>query len=268
MTANRYHHLSWLNGVDLFEAAFSSQTFSRHAHEGFSIGAIAEGAGGYVCRGERMVLPAGTLSLMNPEEPHTGHAAAGHVRYNMLYVTEEAVRDLLAPVRLRGFAEIAPPDRGLLLRRALTSLARRLNAAPHPDWRLAAEEAVHEVLALAFTHYGRADLRPAGHEPVTVARLREEIAAGVDEGRDLTLGGLAASAGLSPSYFIRSIARETGMTPHAHVLRCRVTRARSLLLQGVPAAEAALAAGFCDQAHMIRQFRRQLGVTPGSLVRH
>ncbi len=43
MTANRYHHLSWLNGVDLFEAAFSSQTFSRHAHEGFSIGAIAEG---------------------------------------------------------------------------------------------------------------------------------------------------------------------------------------------------------------------------------
>ena len=268
MAANRYHHLSWLNGIDLFEAAFSSQTFARHAHEGFSIGAIAEGAGGYVCRGERMVLPAGTLSLMNPEEPHTGHAAAGHVRYNMLYVPESAVRDLLAPVRLRGFAEIAPPDQGLVLGRALARLAGRLNAAPHPDWKLAVGEAVHDVLALAFSHYGRAELRAAGREPDSVSRLREEIAAGVEEGRSLTLGELAASAGLSPSYFVRSIARATGMTPHAHVLRCRVARARQLLLQGMPAAEAAVAAGFCDQAHMIRQFRRQLGVTPGSLIRH
>ncbi|MBL3562721.1 AraC family ligand binding domain-containing protein, partial [Rhodovulum sulfidophilum] len=60
MQRNRYHHISWLGGIELFEAAFSTQTFPRHAHEGFAIGAISEGAGGYLCRGENMVLPAGS----------------------------------------------------------------------------------------------------------------------------------------------------------------------------------------------------------------
>ncbi|VDS08459.1 AraC-like ligand binding domain protein [Paracoccus haematequi] len=124
MQRNRYHHLSWHHGIELFEAAFSTQTFSRHAHAGFATGAIAEGAGGYVCRGESMVLPAGSLSLMNPEEPHTGHAAAGRVHYNMLYVPESAVLGLRD---LRGFAEIAPRDHGFRLTRALHVLARRLN---------------------------------------------------------------------------------------------------------------------------------------------
>ncbi|NPD15205.1 hypothetical protein HOY34_08330 [Xinfangfangia sp. D13-10-4-6] len=127
MPRNRLHHLAWHHGIELFEAEFSSQTFARHAHEGFAIGAIAEGAGGYICRGESMVLPAGSLSLMNPEEAHTGHAAAGRVRYNMLYVSEAAVREVLGLSRLKGFAQIAPQDQGFALTRALARLAACLN---------------------------------------------------------------------------------------------------------------------------------------------
>lgn len=268
MTTNQYHHLSWHHGIELFEAAFSTQTFSRHAHAGFAIGAIAEGAGGYVCRGESMVLPAGSLSLMNSEEPHTGHAAAGRVRYNMLYVPEQAAREVLGLRDLRGFAEIAPRDRGFRLTRALHVLAQRLNDRAGPDWRLAAEEAVHDVLAGAFAHHGRAELRAPGQEPRALAILRERIAAGVEAGESLTLDDLAAEIGLHPSYLVRSVARATGMTPHAHVIQHRVLHARRLLLDGVPAAEAAIAAGFCDQAHLIRQFRRHYGVTPGALIRH
>ena len=143
MQANRYHHLGWYHGIELFEAAFSHQTFGRHAHEGFAIGAIAEGAGGYVCRGETMVLPAGTLSLMNPEEPHTGHAAADRVRYTMLYASEAAVRAVLGLRVLRGFAAIAPRDRGLRLGRALAHLAHCLNAPPSPGNRPDAPHASH-----------------------------------------------------------------------------------------------------------------------------
>lgn len=268
MQQNRYHHLGWHHGIELFEAAFSRQTFSRHAHEGFAIGAIAEGAGGYICRGESMVLPAGSLSLMNPEEPHTGHAAAGHVRYNMLYAPEDAVRAVLDLKALPGFAEVAPRDHGFQAAQALGLLAGRLNAPRGPDWQLAVEEAVHAVLAHAFARYGRARLRRAGSEPRAVQILRERIAAGVETGDSLKLEDLAAEAGLHPSYMIRSFSRATGITPHAYVLQRRVAHARRLLLEGLPAAEAAVESGFCDQAHMIRQFRRQLGVTPGALISH
>lgn len=268
MQRNLYHHLGWHHGIDLFEAAFSTQTFCRHAHEGFAIGAIAEGAGGYLCRGESMVLPAGSLSLMNPEEPHTGHAAAGRVRYNMLYVSENAVRAILALRHLRGFSAIAPQDRGLRLTRSLAALAHRLNTRDAADWQIAVEEAVHDVLVQAFTHYGGAEPRAAGREPVAVRLVRARIAASVGTGERLTLADLAGEAGLNVSYLIRSVKRATGLTPHAHVVQARVDHARRMLLSGTPAAEAAIAAGFCDQAHLIRQFRRHCGVTPGALIRH
>ncbi|MBD9529771.1 AraC family transcriptional regulator [Paracoccus sp. PAR01] len=268
MLRNRYHHLGWHHGIELFEAALSNQTFARHAHEGFAVGAIVQGAGGYLCRGESMVLPTGSLSLMNPEEAHTGHAAAGRVRYNMLYVSEVAVREVLGLRDLRGFAEIAPRDRGRKLTQALSRLASCLNVARTTDQRLVTEEAVHEVLAQAFTHYGRAELRQPGQEPAAIRALLDRIDAGVATGEIPTLTDLAAGVGLNRSYLIRSTVRATGLTPHGHVLRARVNHARRLLLDGTPAVEAAITAGFCDQAHLIRQFRRHLGVTPGALIRH
>jgi AraC-like DNA-binding protein len=268
MQRNRYHHLGWHHGLELFEAAFSTQTFARHAHEGFAIGAIVEGVGGYVCRGESMVLPAGSLSLMNPEEPHTGHAAAGRVRYNMLYASEDAVRALLGLRHLRGFAVVAPQDKGLRLTHALAALAHRLNRPAQADWSIGVEEAIHDVLAQAFSHYGGAELRAAGREPVAVKLVCARIAAGVDAGEALTLAELAGEAGLNVSYLIRVVKRATGLTPHAHVVQARVDRARRMLLDGVAAAEVALAAGFCDQAHLIRQFRRHYGVTRSALILH
>lgn len=268
MQRSRYHHLGWLHGIDFFEAAFSTQTFTRHAHEGFAIGAIAEGAGGYHCRGESMVLPAGSLSLMNPEEAHTGHAAAERVRYNMLYVSETAVRAILGLGALRGFAEIAPRDRGLRLSQALSRLAGCLNSAQMADHRLAVEEAVHAVLAEAFAHYGRAELRRPGKEPAAIRAMLCFIEDGVAAGKALSLPDLAAAVDLNPSYLIRSTVRATGLTPRGHVVRARLDHARRLLLGGAPAVEAAIAAGFCDQAHLIRHFRRHYGVTPGALIKH
>lgn len=265
---NRYHHLSAHHGVELFEAAFSTQTFPRHAHEGFAIGAITAGAGGYRCRGETMVLPRGTLSLMNPEEPHTGHAAAGQVRYKMLYVSETALRAILGLRRLHGFTRIDPRDDGHRLTRALTRLAACLNDPAMTDRDLATGEALHTALSLALCTHGRAVLRPPGHEPAVIRRLRAQIHEGVACGDDLSLARLSAEAGLAPSYLIRSTARATGLTPHGLVLRARLDHARHLLLSGTPAVQAALAAGFCDQSHLIRQFRRHYGVTPGALIRH
>jgi len=268
MLQNRYHHFGWHHGMELFEAAFSTQTFSRHAHEGFAIGAIVAGAGGYVCRGESMVLPSGSLSLMNPQEAHTGHAAAGQVRYSMLYADEAAVRAVLGLRVLRGFPDIATSDRGLKVTHALRRLTDSLSAPGAIDQRLVAEEAMHDILALAFTHYGRAELRRPGQEPAAIRRLIERIRAGVETGAALTLAELAADTGWTVSYLIRATARATGLTPHGHVLRARVDLARRLLLEGTPAAQAALAAGFSDQAHLIRHFRRHYGVTPGALIRH
>ncbi|MNN49789.1 Helix-turn-helix domain protein [compost metagenome] len=55
---------------------------------------------------------------------------------------------------------------------------------------------------------------------------------------------------------------------HEYVIRRRVERARTLLLQReLPASQVALEAGFSHQSRMARCMRRILGATPRQLVR-
>jgi AraC-like DNA-binding protein len=61
---------------------------------------------------------------------------------------------------------------------------------------------------------------------------------------------------------IRLFRERTGLPPHAFQVAHRVRRARRLLEAGAPIAAAAAEAGFADQSHLHRHFRRSLGLTP------
>ncbi|WID98855.1 AraC family transcriptional regulator [Bosea vestrisii] len=83
----------------------------------------------------------------------------------------------------------------------------------------------------------------------------------------LYLDDLAAVAGLSVCRFVTVFRRQVGLTPHRFVCRQRVRYARALLADGVPAAQAALDAGFFDQSHLSRHFKSVYGTTPGRYLR-
>ena len=51
--------------------------------------------------------------------------------------------------------------------------------------------------------------------------------------------------------------------PHAYQTQLRVRHAKSLLQARLPIALVATEAGFYDQAHLTRHFKRIVGVTPG-----
>jgi AraC-like DNA-binding protein len=82
-----------------------------------------------------------------------------------------------------------------------------------------------------------------------------------------TLDELARLTGLSPHALLRAFRAETGLPPHAYLTQHRVRLARGLLDRGVSPAEAAVAAGFADQAHLTRHFKRVVGVPPGAYQR-
>lgn len=76
---------------------------------------------------------------------------------------------------------------------------------------------------------------------------------------------VAALAALSPSRFAHLFRQRTGMAVRPYLRWLRLKRTVAALAAGVPATEAASAAGFADAAHMSRTFRRHLGVTPGAV---
>jgi AraC-like DNA-binding protein len=82
-----------------------------------------------------------------------------------------------------------------------------------------------------------------------------------------TLEELALVTGVGPFALMRAFRAETGLPPHAYLNQLRVRQARELLDRGVPPAEAAAEAGFADQAHLTRHFKRAVGVPPGAYQR-
>lgn len=87
----------------------------------------------------------------------------------------------------------------------------------------------------------------------------------VHVGEALCLDDLADVAGLSRYHFSRVFREEVGQTPWTFVRHARARRAKELLAEGCPPAEAAHEAGFFDQSHLTRVLRELDGRTPGEI---
>jgi AraC family transcriptional regulator len=84
----------------------------------------------------------------------------------------------------------------------------------------------------------------------------------------LSVEVLAAEVGLSPAHFARAFKETMGVAPHRYLLHLRLERARRLLDAGdATLSGVAQRAGFADQAHFTRLFKREYGVTPGVVLR-
>ena len=233
--------------------------YDKHSHAHFSIGAITGGHSHYLNQRSLQEVGPGSLVLMNPEEVHACNPIADQPwSYLMFYLDTDWLRGQQEEAGLGS--EFRPFDmtasRDPLLYQGLQYLHHQLMEAPDP---LAREVACHlfSRQLLARLTPARWDDRPPQHLQRAAELMQDDSAS------PLSLSQLSAVAGLTPSHFVRAFSQHYGMTPHAYLLDRRIRHARTLLKQGQPLAEVALASGFADQAHFQRQFKRRVAATPG-----
>jgi AraC family transcriptional regulator len=83
----------------------------------------------------------------------------------------------------------------------------------------------------------------------------------------LTLSTLADHADVQAAHLARAFRRHYGATVGELLRDLRVTYAKERLASRAPLHEIALDAGFADQSHFTRTFRRVTGMTPGAFRR-
>jgi AraC-like DNA-binding protein len=83
---------------------------------------------------------------------------------------------------------------------------------------------------------------------------------------DVSLKGLAAVAGLSPSRLMHVFTESVGVALRPYILGLRLQQACAELVAGATVTSAAYSAGFADAAHLTRTFRRRLGMNPTDLL--
>jgi AraC-like DNA-binding protein len=100
-----------------------------------------------------------------------------------------------------------------------------------------------------------------GFPKYIIQRIEELVEKHLEGG--VGVAEISSRLGYSPSHFFRMFRRSFGITPHTYVMRRRVAVAQKLLTRtDLGLVDIALKAGFCDQSHLSRNFRRFAGVPP------
>jgi AraC-like DNA-binding protein len=170
------------------------------------------------------------------------------------FVSIDIAPALLPAEGVRGGMRFAESEKLPDLRLCICAL--RSNASPlHKDvivtnliealWRLGLIESQH------LEHGHNPSAADCAHDLLTSAYMKPP-----------SLQTLAETVGANRFVLLREFRRRFGVPPHAYVVLLRVERARQLIGRGSGIASAAQLAGFADQSHLTRVFKRTLGISP------
>ena len=245
-----------------------------HTHDEYQLNLNPDLPGGYRYRGALHVVPAGSITVIMPGEadsPRDCGAREDTSSHLTLYIRPGTLGEAAGAMagsggrsarqpRLLFFHELIINDPGLA--RRFTRLHAKTRRPSSPlEWDVSL---LALLTRLAERHAGiPAVPGPQAHRAVQAARdyLHGNPAANV------SLAELAGVAELSPYRLTRLFTASVGVPPHSYQIQLRVDRAKRLLLDGWAVSDAGHEAGFFDQSHFTRHFRRYVGVPPGRYAR-
>jgi len=191
-------------------------------------------------RGSALTVPAGAT--------HDARFASAGAR---IVIVKARTSTSAAARQLRTVTPLAGPRFGWLAHQLAAELRAMDPAAP-----LAAEGLALELLAAA----ARSSQARRARRPSWLAAAEEVVGTGVAS----SLRDVAAAVGVGPTHLARTFRVHHGVSVGEYARRARLDRAARELRRGeLSLAEIAAEAGFADQSHFTRLFKRYFGTTPG-----
>lgn len=239
------------------------RTFRDHMHRSFSIGAVKTGRVCYRVGDMSEVLVPGDLAFINPETLHSCNTQTGEGRsFYMLYLdlhwcfqVQQSLWDIdtFVPAASIRLNDKPLHDQYIHTMECFFDQETTL---------LEKEQLLFDFAAAAFTTNNILAQRAARQDASAGAteKLKELLASDLAE--EKTLQTLARQVDANPYTLLRRFKANTGITPHAFRLNCRIEQARKYLQQGMDIGEVAFLCGFFDQSHLHRHFKAMTTLTP------
>lgn len=264
-SATEFAHL-WtpcFDGLELFQAQLRRHAFDKHFHDAYTIGLNERGLGRIWFQGTLIDSPPGSLNLINPGEVHTGKVADERGwSFRNLYISQPLMQSLLKQLEwekpeLPCFQGPVVPVASL--RPLFLRVFQTLN---QPASRLTQQSFLVELLSHLWRQHGDWQAsRSTASESKSVTTVRtylEEHSAD-----NISIETLCQLTGLSGYYLIHCFCQQMGLPPHRYQRQVRLLKAKQALYSPQPLSKIAVEAGFYDQSHFTRSFKRVFGLTPG-----
>lgn len=257
-----------LGGLELLNAKYENQNFSRHSHEGYTIGVIETGAQRFYRTGGHHIAPQDTIILVNADELHSGHSASeGGWAYRAMYPTPEQLALISQELHLPNYGAPYFPNAVISDPELANQLRLVFNTLESSDNRLLRESLIYSTLVKLMGKHAQSKLA-LDLESKTKKQLLlvKEFLDDLPQ-LDVSLNDLAKLSALSPYHLVRSFQKEFGIPPHAYQIQSRLRLARKYLKQGHTISDTAQECGFHDQSHFHRHFKKAHGYTPGQYLK-
>jgi AraC family transcriptional regulator len=226
-----------------------SQRFERRTGKTVAVGTARPGV--------VTIIPAGSTSRWDIHMP---------LNVVQLYLPQTTLERVAREAGTAGPSDLldrtAHPD--LITSRLLMSAADVLEGSAALDALF--RQQLTDLLAtrLLTAHAGsRASIQPVigGLSPTALLRSIERLRS--DSDVDVSLGALAADAGLSRFHFCRAFKESTGLSPHAWLRQHRLEQAMNMLRDPeVSVVSVAAALGYASQTAFAAAFKKLTGETP------
>ena len=244
-------------GVDGFivvEAWFpAKEVLADHTHDRACVAVMLDGSFDLHLTGKAFHCPPASIFTEPAGEPHANYigSAGAHV---VVVQPDPARAELLRP--FAGFLDQATYRTHAGMADRALRLARELDAADDLS-PLAAEGIVLEMLSTL----ARVQAEGVRQPPPWLLQAQEMLHAQFTEG--IRTAEVADAVGVHPAHLARVFRNHFKLSMGSYVRGLRLDwAARELIRSNTSLSAVALAAGFADQSHFTRFFKRHTGLTP------
>ena len=244
------------------------RTMEFHAHDFLELYYFLDGSVTYyiedqvydLCPGDLLIIPAGKM--------HRPVIANEHAAYErmVLWITPQYLQSIDSPagdlqknlqtVGEHGYCVPFRGDETVFVTALLKTLLYMQKNDTDPKF---CAGAVELYLWTIFRSYGVVDTTHRSETqviPQVIRYITEHFS------EPLTLEDIAAKFFVSKSYLNRHFKAYTNATVYAYIMSLRLTHARRMLREGIPAVEAGRECGFSDYSTFYKAFKTQTGFSP------